>query len=58
MVDQVRFLTGPLEALYGPAYFSGAETYGINSVVIRPVPISRLVDGTAEFVRMNDIILP
>jgi ABC-type branched-subunit amino acid transport system substrate-binding protein len=49
---------GDVEALYGPAYFSGAETYGINSIVIRPVPISRLVDGKAEFVRMNDITLP
>jgi branched-chain amino acid transport system substrate-binding protein len=49
---------GDLQALYGPAYASGIKTYGINAITVRPVPISRLVDGKAEFVRMNDITIP
>jgi ABC-type branched-subunit amino acid transport system substrate-binding protein len=49
---------GDLQALNGPAYVGGKQTYGTNCVVIRPVPISRLVDGKAEFVRMNDITVP
>jgi branched-chain amino acid transport system substrate-binding protein len=49
---------GDLQALYGPAYVSGMKTYGANCLIVRPVPISRLVDGKAEFVRMNDITLP
>ena len=42
---------GDLQALYGPAYASGIKTYGINAITVRPVPISRLVDGKAEFVQ-------
>jgi branched-chain amino acid transport system substrate-binding protein len=49
---------GDLQALNGPAYVSGKQTYGANCVLIRPVPISRLVNGKAEFVRMNDITVP
>ncbi len=49
---------GDLQALYGPAYASGIKTYGINAITVMPVPISRLVDGNAEFVRMNDITIP
>ncbi|HLA80682.1 MAG TPA: ABC transporter substrate-binding protein [Thermoleophilia bacterium] len=49
---------GDLQALNGPAYAGGLETYGVNAILIRPVPISRLVDGTPEFVRMNDIQIP
>jgi branched-chain amino acid transport system substrate-binding protein len=49
---------GDLLALYGPAYSSGIKTYGINAITVRPVPISRLVDGKAEFVQMNDITVP
>ncbi len=49
---------GDLQALYGPAYSSGIKTYGINAITVRPVPISRLVDGKAEFVKMNDITVP
>lgn len=49
---------GDLQALYGPAYSSGVKTYGINAITMRPVPISRLVNGQAEFVRMNDITIP
>jgi branched-chain amino acid transport system substrate-binding protein len=49
---------GDLQSLNGPAYVSGKETYGVNCLIVRPVPISRLVDGKAEFVRMNDIQVP
>ena len=49
---------GDLQALNGPAYVSGKQTYGVNCLVVRPVPISRIVDGKAEFVRMNDITVP
>jgi branched-chain amino acid transport system substrate-binding protein len=49
---------GDLQSLNGPAYVSGKVTYGVNCLIVRPVPISRLVDGKAEFVRMNDIVVP
>ncbi len=49
---------GDLQALYGPAYAAGIKTYGINAITVRPVPISRLVDGVAQFVKMNDITIP
>jgi len=49
---------GDLQSLNGPAYVSGQQTYGANCLIVRPVPISRLVDGKAEFVRMNEIQVP
>jgi branched-chain amino acid transport system substrate-binding protein len=50
--------SGDLQALNGPAYVSGKQTYGVNCLVVRPVPISRLVDGKAEFVGMSNIQVP
>jgi branched-chain amino acid transport system substrate-binding protein len=60
VVQTFQTLTTPgdLQALNGPAYVSGQQTYGVNCLVVRPVPISRLVDGKAEFVGMNDITVP
>ena len=49
---------GDLQSLNGPAYVSGKQTYGVNCLIVRPVPISALVDGKAVFVRMNDIQVP
>jgi branched-chain amino acid transport system substrate-binding protein len=41
---------GSLQSIYGPAYVGGLETTGVNRVIVRPVPFSRVVNGHSEFV--------
>ncbi len=41
---------GSFQTAYGPGYISGKKRFGTNRVVVRPIPISRLVNGEIKFV--------
>jgi branched-chain amino acid transport system substrate-binding protein len=36
---------GSLQTGFGPAHMGGLETYGANRVLVRPIPVSYLMDG-------------
>jgi branched-chain amino acid transport system substrate-binding protein len=40
--------SGSLESIYGSAYVGGVKTTGVNRVLIKPVPLSRVVNGESE----------
>jgi ABC-type branched-subunit amino acid transport system substrate-binding protein len=40
---------GSLKTSYGPGRMGGAERFGVNRVLTRPLPISRLRQGKIEF---------
>lgn len=54
IIAKLETLTEPgsLHSLFGPAHMGGVKTYGVNRVVVRPVPISSLLDGKVGFVKM------
>ena len=41
---------GSLQTGFGSAHMGGLETYGVNRVLVRPIPISHIMNGTIEFV--------
>ena len=41
---------GSFETAFGQGRMGGANRFGVNRVVVRPMPISRLVNGKIEFV--------
>ncbi len=44
-------MTAPdsFQTAFGPGHMGGANRFGVNRVVVRPVPISLLMDGKIEF---------
>jgi branched-chain amino acid transport system substrate-binding protein len=36
---------GSLETVFGKAHMGGLKTYGVNRVLVRPIPVSYLMDG-------------
>jgi branched-chain amino acid transport system substrate-binding protein len=49
---------GDIESIYGAAHVGGLKTCGANHILVRPVPLSRVVDGQAEFVGVTDLSIP
>jgi hypothetical protein len=43
-----------VETSRGPAKMGGLKTFGINHMVFRPCPMSRMKNGQVEFVRWFD----
>jgi branched-chain amino acid transport system substrate-binding protein len=45
-------MTAPesFQTAFGPGHMGGAKRLGVNRVVVRPMPISRLMNGKIEFV--------
>jgi branched-chain amino acid transport system substrate-binding protein len=41
---------GDLKSIYGKAYVGGMKTTGVNRIAIRPIPLSRVVNGKGEFI--------
>ena len=41
---------GSFETAFGPGRMGGGNRFGVNRVVVRPMPISRLMNGKIEFV--------
>jgi branched-chain amino acid transport system substrate-binding protein len=60
VVDAFDRLTTPgsLKTVFGDAHLGGKERFGVNRVLVRPIPISRLVNGKIEFVGMNTPVIP
>jgi branched-chain amino acid transport system substrate-binding protein len=44
---------GSFDTCWGPAYMSGKKTFGVNRVLNRPVPQTRLMNGKIEFVGLK-----
>lgn len=49
--DTFETLTKPgsLQSIFGPAHVGGLKTNGVNRVIVKPMPFSRVVNGKAEF---------
>ncbi len=41
---------GDLQTLEGPGYIGGLDRFGVNRVLYRPIPLTRIMNGVAEFV--------
>jgi branched-chain amino acid transport system substrate-binding protein len=41
---------GSFQTCWGPGHMGGAKTFGVNRVLVRPIPITRLMNGKIEFV--------
>lgn len=41
---------GSLQTGFGPAHMGGLESFGVNRVLVRPIPISHIMNGEIEFV--------
>ena len=50
--------SGELQSIFGPAYVGGLQTYGTNRVLVKPIPLSRLVNGQGEFIGMFTADIP
>lgn len=52
VVSTMEGMTNPgdLQTLHGPGYIGGADRFGVNRVLYRPLPLSRLMNGVIEFV--------
>jgi branched-chain amino acid transport system substrate-binding protein len=44
---------GSIQTCWGPAYMSGEKTFGVNRVLNRPVPQTRLMNGQIEFLGLK-----
>jgi branched-chain amino acid transport system substrate-binding protein len=44
---------GSIETCWGPAHMSGAKTFGVNRVLNRPVPQTRLMNGKIVFLGLK-----
>jgi branched-chain amino acid transport system substrate-binding protein len=49
---------GDLTSIFGPAYAGGEETDGVNHVLVKPWPLSRMTDGVPEHVDFITIDVP
>jgi branched-chain amino acid transport system substrate-binding protein len=45
---------GDLQTLHGPGYIGGADRFGVNRVLYRPLPLSRLMNGQIEFIGFKE----
>jgi len=41
---------GSFQTAFGPGHMGGKKRLGVNRVVVRPMPISRVMNGKVEFV--------
>ncbi len=48
--------SGDLQTLHGPGYIGGLDRFGVNRVLYRPLPLSRLMNGVIEFVGFKEPI--
>jgi branched-chain amino acid transport system substrate-binding protein len=58
--DTLETLTvsGSLQSIFGPANAGGKKKTGVNRAIAKPLPLSRLVNGTGEFIDMYSIEIP
>jgi branched-chain amino acid transport system substrate-binding protein len=60
VVDTFETLTEPgdVQSIFGPSYVGGLNKTGVNRVLIRPTPISIVVNGEGKLVRISTIDIP
>lgn len=60
VVAKLETLTNPgdLQSVYGPAYAGGLQKTGVRHVIVRPWPLSRIVNGKAEQVGFFTVDVP
>jgi branched-chain amino acid transport system substrate-binding protein len=58
--DTFETLTAPgsLHSIFGSAYAGGLKTTGVNRVLVRPNPMSRLVNGKSDYLGMFSVDIP
>jgi branched-chain amino acid transport system substrate-binding protein len=58
--DNFETLTTPgsLQSIFGDAYAGGLQTTGVNRVLVRPNPMSRLVNGKSDYLGMFPVEIP
>ena len=44
---------GSIQTCWGPAHMGGAKKYGVNRVLARPVPMTRIMKSGIEFIGFN-----
>ena len=49
---------GSLKTVYGPAHMGGLKTFGVNRVLVRPVPLSAVRGGAIDLVSLTLPQLP
>jgi len=49
---------GDLESIFGPAYAGGLETTGVSRVLVKPWPLSRMMNGEAELIGFFTVDVP
>ena len=51
VVKTMETMTNPgdVQTLAGPGYFGGADRFGVNRVLYRPLPLSRIMNGQIEW---------
>lgn len=52
LVKTMESMTNPgdVQTLHGPGYIGGADRFGVNRVLYRPLPLSRIMNGQIEFI--------
>jgi len=50
--------SGSLQSIYGPAHVGGLKTNGVNRVLVKPVPMCRVMNGKAEYVNTYTYQIP
>jgi branched-chain amino acid transport system substrate-binding protein len=46
--------SGDLQTLEGAGYIGGLDRFGVNRVLYRPIPLTRLMNGVAEFIGFQE----
>jgi hypothetical protein len=46
---------GVIQSTFGPAYMGGKKHFGVNRVLVRPIPVAHIMDGKTK--TMN-LVLP
>jgi branched-chain amino acid transport system substrate-binding protein len=49
---------GDIKSIFGNAYAGGLKTVGVNRILVKPAPLSRVVNGKAEQVAFFDMTIP
>lgn len=44
---------GSIQTCWGPGYMTGEKTFGVNRVLNRPVPQTRIMDGKIELIGLK-----
>jgi hypothetical protein len=49
---------GSAKTVFGPAKMGGADRFGVNRVLVRPIPITRIDKGKVKLVDFFEPVVP